>query len=462
MLNPFAGAGIVLVSLAAIFLVVKFLQTSGLLTPEASRKSVHIGMGLIALTFPWIFSSPVHVWITGAIAFIGMATLRLYQKKYSRFADVLHGVNRSSYGEFHFILSICILFYLTHNEPLFYIIPILVLSLADAAAAIMGVKFGKRHYTADTGTKSIEGSIAFFVVTFIATCVPMFLWSTAGLYNILAISLSVGFIVMLLEAIALHGRDNLYLPLGTYALLKSYIFMDWTDISVRLAAGVALLIFVFLYRKRSNLDDAALIGASLVGYSAFAIGGLKWVIAPLILFLTYKRIFPIRKPEMPSGINVHSVLGVCAGGLIILLIYSSRSNSTQYYIYSFLFFIYSLLYAAQLAITGIASLSFKYPEKPVWRNITISSMLSWVLIMAPWMLINNWQFNYSIYSLPPLKSIGYFVVSIIPIIIACILFYFVQPNIREDPIDKTRWMRQAIVGIFAASLGILQILLLGD
>lgn len=86
---------------------------------------------------------------------------------------------------------------------------ILIAGLADAAAAIVGRRFGR---TRIAGGKSLEGSVACFSTAFlIALAIP----GTAPL-GALATALA----VTLLEALKLPFDDNLYLPLFTALALR--------------------------------------------------------------------------------------------------------------------------------------------------------------------------------------------------------------------------------------------------
>src|SRR5690606_34744795 len=80
----------------------------------------------------------------------------------------LHGVERFSYGELLFAASVALLFWLKDGHfiaieqdrpamgPVPYVVPILILTLCDAASAVVGSQYGKRLFRIEEGSKSVE------------------------------------------------------------------------------------------------------------------------------------------------------------------------------------------------------------------------------------------------------------------------------------------------------------------
>ena len=438
MMHTALGMALVLGALASLFLGIRCWKSARSIHPEVARKTLHVGMGLVTLSFPWLFNRPEPVWILAAIAMAGLIGLRMARQRYEDVAGVLLGVQRKSLGEFYFIFGVAILFTLSGGELLLYSIPVLILTLADATAAIMGVRYGTRHYTTAEGTKTIEGSFAFFAVSFISTIVPLVLLSDISFGKAVAISATLGLLIMLLEAVALGGRDNIYLPLGAYALLRTYLFMNWVGVALCLAVAVGLVILVVLWRRRTNLDDAALLGAALTGYAAWAVGGLIWLVPPMILFLLYLIIFPVRPLESPGRLSVHAVVSVTGAGLFWLLIQSTLKHEA-------LFYVYTLSFSCQLGITGITALAHQYPRGSMLSHLPRAALPSWFAMFAPYVVIRG-------IGTPSLIQLGW---GLIVTAIAYAAFFYLQPEIREDPLDTARWFRQGILGAIASALGMI-------
>jgi phytol kinase len=275
LVNPWLGAALVLITFSLLLGALRLYQRQRAPHPELVRKLFHILMGLFTLTLPWLFTSPWPVLILTGLTIMVMLALRCVPGLKQRFGSVLGGVERSSLGEVYFPLSVGLLFYLAQGNPLFYCIPILILTLADAVAALVGVHYGTVRYKTVEGQKSAEGSVAFFTVAFFSVHVPLLLWSNTGRAETLLIALILGLLVMIFEAVAWRGLDNLFIPLFSFILLKLYLSMTVADLIARLIVTMALALFVFLYRQRTTLNETGLLGAVLIGYICWALGGWR-------------------------------------------------------------------------------------------------------------------------------------------------------------------------------------------
>ena len=257
--------------------------------PELVRKLFHIGGGLLSLSLPWLFDSLIPVLLTsGAIAalFIAMRKVPLLR---DGVGQVLLGVKRNTVGEFCYVASVCLLFWLTHGNKLLYSVPLLVLAIADASAALIGEQYGKLPLHKGGDRKSYEGAAAFALATFFCVHVPVLLSGQSGRLESLLIAAGVGVMVMMAEVAAWWGIDNIIIPLWTYMLLKSLLQMDATTMSTHLAFVLALALFMRFYRRHTTLGDDALFGATLWGYVVWIVGGWQWVLPPLIQLVTYAR-----------------------------------------------------------------------------------------------------------------------------------------------------------------------------
>ena len=144
-----------------------------MLQPEVLRKGLHVTMGLTTLSFPWLFDSGwpvILVVLACTAAFIALhARLPLLR----RLGEALSHVKRVSVGEFCFVAATGIMFFLAADDPVLYCIPLLLLTLADAAAALVGTAYGRHRYATMWDYKSVEGSAAFFAVGFLCIAVPL-------------------------------------------------------------------------------------------------------------------------------------------------------------------------------------------------------------------------------------------------------------------------------------------------
>jgi phytol kinase len=153
-------------------------------------------------------------------------------------------------GEIYFPLAVGLVFLLSAGDPITFCIPMLILALADSGAALIGKRYGTLRYAAGDGEKSVEGSAAFLIVAFLSTQVPLLLFTNTGRSESMVIALTLALLVMLLEAIAWRGLDNLFIPLGAFLLLKTFLKLDATTLAAHLGIAVVLVILSVLFRPR--------------------------------------------------------------------------------------------------------------------------------------------------------------------------------------------------------------------
>ena len=216
--HPVLGILGVLAALGFSMAGLRWWQTRRAVAPETVRKALHGLMGGVALTLPWVFEALWPVAVLAGLSVALMLAVRRVPLLRRHVGGVLHGVGRRSYGEVCFPVAVCALFALSGGGGLSYTIPLLLLTLADSAAALVGVRLGRMRYATLDGFKSGEGSLAFFLVALPCVLVPL-LASGTSLAASLLMALTVGAVTTLVEASSWRGLDNLFVPLGGFALL---------------------------------------------------------------------------------------------------------------------------------------------------------------------------------------------------------------------------------------------------
>jgi phytol kinase len=374
-LSPWLAIAGVLVLLAGVMAVLKTAGAAGRLQPESSRKAVHVVMGLVTLSFPWLFRESWPVLLLALLAVAGLAGTRLLAPLKRRFGGVLHGVERRSLGEMYFPVAVALLFLLANGNRLLYAIPLLTLTLADAVAALVGVRYGQHRYATSEGTKSAEGSIAFFMVAFLSVHVPLLLLSDTGRAESLLIATVLGLLVMLFEAVSVGGLDNLFIPLGCYALLRRYLPLAADELLFRLAALCLVALLVFLWRRRTTLKESGLLAAALVGYMNWAVGGWRWFAVSVILFVTYTKLWPATEDNRPLLHTVRAVASVAAPGMAWLLVLIEGWGGDA------LLAPFTLCYAAHSVMVGMPQLGYARPGLALQGNLLRAVGRSWLLFL---------------------------------------------------------------------------------
>jgi phytol kinase len=253
------GIAVVLTTYAALLAI--FSMIGSRLPPEVLRKSLHVTMGLTALSFPWLFASAWPVLFIGAAATLAFIAVRVHVPFVRPLASALERVPRVSVGEFCFVAGTCMVFVLAGDDPLLYVIPMLLLTLADAAAALVGTAYGRHRYAAMGYYKTIEGSVTFFAVACPCIYLPLALYTPASHFDALAIAVLVALAVTVLEAAMGHGFDNLAVPLGAFAAIKATGLTDEQPHALEsgaaivyagmcLAAALLVLLVVILFSWR--------------------------------------------------------------------------------------------------------------------------------------------------------------------------------------------------------------------
>ena len=430
--------------------------------PELLRKILHVGMGLVASSFPWLFDESWPVLVLGGLSLAGMLALRTVKALAGSVGTVVSGVDRASFGEIYFPLAIAMqwLIFLFESgtfeyRVLLYCIPLLLLTLADAAAALVGVNYGSQHYATSDGVKSAEGSLAFFLCAFLCVHLPLLLGSETARVETLLIAILLALVAMMFEAIAWAGLDNLILPLVGYLLLRIYLGpideagvrtgLSVAELGMRLAVTVGLMAFAFVYRTQTTLQGSALLGACLVGYLSWALGSWRWMAPPLTVFLGYTLLSPRTEVNSRRTHNIHAVVAVSAAGLIWLFLYRLLDWPEPAF-----FYLFTLAFAAQLAIIAVARLGYDYPRLPAVLLLGVCILEGWVLLFVPYLVLA--------WSEP--QCLACLVWALPGVALAAVGFYFTQPSVRDCPADRPRWLRQAALGAVGSAVGLVPLYVL--
>lgn len=219
MTEPWVGIGLVLATFGALLAI--FSIIAPLLQPEVLRKGIHISMGLTTLSFPWLFETAWPVVIVAGASAVAFLGLRMRFPIFRRLAAAMKGIKRVSVGEYCFVAATCIVFALAADDPVLYCIPILLLTLADSAAALVGTAYGTHRYLTMGYYKTLEGSATFFIVAFACIAIPLAWFTPASNPESIAVAALIAVAVTVLEAAIGGGFDNLFVPLGAFAAIKA-------------------------------------------------------------------------------------------------------------------------------------------------------------------------------------------------------------------------------------------------
>lgn len=254
---------------------------------EVSRKTVHVCMGLTCLCFPWIFHSPLPVWI---LAFTGSSLLfimRCIPSLRNGVGCTLHGVNRFSCGEILFAPAIATVFHASYGEPVYYIIPVAILTVADAAGALAGKRWGRLRYACGDDYKTVEGSLAFLGCAIACVFLPLYWLTDLTTLHMIAISIILALLTMIGEGISDRGFDNLVLPIGAFFILQRLLPLESDALITRLVALAILFLLVLWGSRWSTLNGSSLLGGALLTYGCAILGTWQYALPPVALFMCH-------------------------------------------------------------------------------------------------------------------------------------------------------------------------------
>jgi phytol kinase len=186
---------------------------------ELKRKALHICIGVTAISFPLFLNETWMIVAAVGLVVAWLMAVRQVPAFRQHFGSVLHDIRRKSLGEIYFALSIGGLLLLTQNEPVLFVIPILILALADAVAAIVGKILPIVPLAGIARGKTAAGCTAFFVVAFIVSFWSLVAIADLQMFHALAIATSLAMATCLTEAISRRGIDNLLVPAAAYLIL---------------------------------------------------------------------------------------------------------------------------------------------------------------------------------------------------------------------------------------------------
>lgn len=334
----------------AVFLVVilgfvalsEVLRKSFRISGENTRQFVHIGVGLLVTTSPFLFQSPLQPAVLAGI-FILLNALAIKSNQMKG----IHTTSRFSLGTVFFPVSFLILILLDwKSNPEILIIGMLIMTLADPLASIVGNHSKKPEtFIFWKDRKTVNGSVTVFSSTFLIVTIGLPILAQLGVgvqpapVNLLLIGFTVSIIAVLGESISFAGSDNLTVPLLSALIL--HIMLE-ADIARQLTVvgwiGFSFLLAFLAYQlKALTLGGTA--GAMLLGSIVFSIGGIYWVI-PMATFFVLSSILSkigkmkrtILKGMVEKG-SQRDIMQVYANGgvaLIMAILFHFTGNDLFY------------------------------------------------------------------------------------------------------------------------------------
>lgn len=233
--QPVWGILLVIAVMTMLTLSLRLYQRRRQPSAEWVRKLLHMGGGITALSFPWLFNELWPVAVLAALLILQFAAMRFVARIRSSIGAVVCSVQRRSVGEFCFPLAVLLLYAFAQGDRTMYCAPLLCLTFADTAAALVGGRWGVLRFTIGGDTKSVEGSCAFLTVSLICCVAAMSLLGPFSVAAAVTVACLVAPVLTVVEAVSGDGVDNLLIPLGGYMCLKAAPVPLLADIDILIA-----------------------------------------------------------------------------------------------------------------------------------------------------------------------------------------------------------------------------------
>ena len=440
MLNPWIAMTIVMVILTTTIHILGQLKRNHNLNSELVRKILHLVMGSVTLSFPWLFAEVWPVITLSIFASIFISMVKISDLK--EWKPVVCAKGRTSIGEICFPIAVGILFMLAEGNKFLYLAPVAILTFADSASALIGVHFGKRKYSTVDGYKSTEGSLTFLIVAFFATLITSMQFTDLNMESVILLSSAVAIIAMLFESVAWNGLDNMSIPIGAYLAINTHMGLPVQTMQERLAFLLIMAACVIRFKKRSTLNGSAVLGVVLYLYFAFILGGFAWVLAPTLLYVSYRFLLPKRFRNLKSFHTIYGVIAVAAAGMIWLLI--ANKHADPMYIFP-----YTLTFAAHAAIISIAHMRYNKFDRVRIRVLIFAVLKAWSIMCVPLVLLDPTPYMISLNLFLAPFAIG----------IPTFLFYSYNSANFESLTKPKRWVKQASFASIGSVLGLIPLLI---
>lgn len=184
---------------------------------EIFRKTLHFV--LLTSLFAFVFAFKVW-WHSVIVCFLIIIIAYPILMFFERFKSYSKVVTERKKGElkssliivflmFGIILSICWGFF---NDKILVLVVIYSWGYGDAFAALIGKKYGQHKIYKN---KSLEGSLAMFIVTIIVVFVILLIHNIIPLYGTITIAIIIAFITTTVELYTPNGLDTITCPISS-------------------------------------------------------------------------------------------------------------------------------------------------------------------------------------------------------------------------------------------------------
>jgi phytol kinase len=183
---------------------------------DFTRKFVHIGVGMWAFGTVLLFENKVFA-IIPPLSFVLINYISYRRETFK----AMETGERGQLGTVYFPIAFSAAIWIFWDNPVILVACLMPMTWGDAFAAVIGQRYGQREYSVFGSTRTLEGSLTMFLVSLIATAIPLLMFSMGGITpgEALLVSAITALGATAAEAVSPHGTDNLTVPAVSALLL---------------------------------------------------------------------------------------------------------------------------------------------------------------------------------------------------------------------------------------------------
>ena len=207
-------------TIAFVFIVIaiaEVIRKSFSLSSNFTRKVIHVGVGNWIFLWPFAFDHWYAIIVPPAL----FVVLNYISYRRELFKAMERKEKAGGLGTVYYALSLTVIAPIAMILGITWIAAsaIMLMAWADGLADPIGRRYGMRKYHVAGSTKSIEGSLGFFLVGVCSVAATLMFFNAFSLLpsvNILIFALGIAALGTLIEAVSPAGTDNLTVPILSF------------------------------------------------------------------------------------------------------------------------------------------------------------------------------------------------------------------------------------------------------
>jgi phytol kinase len=204
--------------LAVLLGALEWLRRSPGVPADVTRKLFHMGVGLVSLAAALRSEDGVHA----AMPFLVLAGVMYLSFQFEIFKAVED--DGASLGSVLLPLSCAILLLWFWGDRVYVAIAgIFAASFGDTTAALVGRRMGTRKYRTLGHPRSMEGTLALFLVSGLTMAPVLAILGGLGSHQAIAFALISATVAASVETVSVYGTDNLTVPIATAATVATLV-----------------------------------------------------------------------------------------------------------------------------------------------------------------------------------------------------------------------------------------------